>query len=286
MAGELLYQAIMKVPGLTGTWQQRNAQLYKKLGSPMGTYNGGLSQNSWLLNQINKNNYYKAGLPGAQTTGGKTTGGSTNPAEGILGSGTQNIVPNTDIYSQDVMTQEAWFDPFDEWTRNFVNTYMKPGWERDTYNPAMQQMTKSLSDSNQQTYLSGAGRGSGAQKNLADMAKEMMTEEERMRQGFQEKSVETRDAIRSSLAVPLYTANMERWGDAPWRNIETGGADMEEIVGNLGGTLGGTNLEDLIASLNTWTPVKGDSAPVRDWTVTPTSPYKTSLFDQYTNRAY
>ena len=53
----LLYQAIMGVPGLTGTWQQRNAQLYKALGSPMGAYKGNLQQNLYLLDQIKKKNY-------------------------------------------------------------------------------------------------------------------------------------------------------------------------------------------------------------------------------------
>lgn len=57
---ELLYQAVMKVPTLTGTWQQRNAQLYAKLGgsSKYGTYKGNLQQNSWLLNQIRTTNYF------------------------------------------------------------------------------------------------------------------------------------------------------------------------------------------------------------------------------------
>jgi hypothetical protein len=57
MAGQQLYQLIMEVPGLTGTWQQRNAQLYKALGSPMGAYKGNLQQNLYLLDQIKKKNY-------------------------------------------------------------------------------------------------------------------------------------------------------------------------------------------------------------------------------------
>lgn len=60
----LLYQEIMNVPNLTGTWQQRNAQLYKALGSPMGAYKGTYDQNIYLLNQLKKNDYFKSGLPG------------------------------------------------------------------------------------------------------------------------------------------------------------------------------------------------------------------------------
>ena len=63
---QLLYQAIMGVPGLTGTWQQRNAQYYKALGSPMGAYKGTKEQNLYLLSQISKKNFPQAPAPTAQ----------------------------------------------------------------------------------------------------------------------------------------------------------------------------------------------------------------------------
>jgi len=59
-----LYQEIMNVPGLTGTWKERNRQLYEMLGSPQGAYKGSYEQNINLLNQLKKNNYFKSGLPG------------------------------------------------------------------------------------------------------------------------------------------------------------------------------------------------------------------------------
>ena len=55
-----LYQAIMNVPGLSGTAYQRQQQLYQRLGSPQGAYAGTYNQNIWLLGQVNKGNY---GLP-------------------------------------------------------------------------------------------------------------------------------------------------------------------------------------------------------------------------------
>jgi len=61
-----LYQEIMNVPGLTGRWQDRNRQLYEKLGSPLGPYNAGLEHNMYLLNQIRNNDYFRGGLPGQQ----------------------------------------------------------------------------------------------------------------------------------------------------------------------------------------------------------------------------
>jgi hypothetical protein len=61
-----LYQQIMNVPGLTGTWQQRNAQYYKALGSPMGKYTGSLQQNLYLLDQIKKQNFPQVQAPAPQ----------------------------------------------------------------------------------------------------------------------------------------------------------------------------------------------------------------------------
>jgi hypothetical protein len=83
----LLYQEVMNVPGLSGTWQQRNAQLYQKLGSPMGAYQGNLQQNLYLLDQIKKNNYFKGGLPGQQQAA--STPAPTPAPAPTVSSGTQ-----------------------------------------------------------------------------------------------------------------------------------------------------------------------------------------------------
>ncbi len=77
----LLYQEIMSVPGLTGSWQQRNAQLYKLLGSPMGAYKGNTQQNLYLLDQIQKNNYFKSGLPGQQQTAAPAQTATAQPQQ-------------------------------------------------------------------------------------------------------------------------------------------------------------------------------------------------------------
>jgi len=282
-----LYQQIMDVPGLTGSWQSRNKQLYEKLGSPMGPYEGTYSQNIMLLNKLKENDYYKGGLPGQQQqTQTQAASTSQGPHERIADESLENVQPNTDIYSEDVMKQNAWFDPFDEWTRNFVNTYMKEEWERDVYNPAMKSMSRNLSEANQATSLSGAWRTGGARNNLADMAKEMMVEEDRMRTAFQDQSVELRDQIRSQLAAPLYNANMTRWGDSVWRDMNLEGADMNEIRGNLEGSLGGDNLNELLEKINNWTPDASGGGTVRDWTVSPDSPYSPNLFERYTQPRY
>jgi hypothetical protein len=53
----LLYQDIMNVQGLGGsTPGEKQAQLYERLGAPMGRYTGSYDQNIWLWNQIQKGN--------------------------------------------------------------------------------------------------------------------------------------------------------------------------------------------------------------------------------------
>lgn len=44
------------MPGLSGTPYQRQKQLYERLGSPLGPYQGSYQQNIWLLGQIQKGN--------------------------------------------------------------------------------------------------------------------------------------------------------------------------------------------------------------------------------------
>lgn len=261
-----LYQDIMKVPGLTGTWQQRNKQLYEKLGSPLGAYKGNYDQNIMLLNKIKSNDYYKSGLPGTTNTG--SSGG---PHEQIANDSTKGLNPDDRIYHEDIMPQEAWYSDFDEWTRNYVNTYMRPEWEKETYNPAMKKMTQDIGQANQQAGTSGAWRTTMGRQSLADMAKQMTQQEEKMRQGFQDKSVEMRDAIRTNLADPLYIANMKRWGDAPWRGMDTEGLNLEGLGSDL--NLGGNNLNDLITDIGNWEPNPDVDVPQYDWTVQPDSPW-------------
>ena len=275
----LLYQRIMHVPGLTGTWRQRLDQYHRALyGTP---YDGSLQTGMRLLGEIGKRNF-----PQVQNTQAQQSQPTATPQQQIFDQTAQNIKPNTDIFSEDVMKQDAWFDPFDEWTRNFVDEHMRPEWERDVYDPAMRAMNENLYRGNQAAGMSGGYRHSGIQKSLKDMAMEAKTEEERMREAFHGSTVEVRDAIRSQLAAPLYTANMQRWGDAPWRNVGTEGADMGEIRSNLAGTLGGTNLNDLLSKVGNWTPNASGGGTVRDWSVNPSGPWSPGLFTQYTRNLY
>ncbi len=276
----LLYQRIMHVPGLTGTWRQRLDQYHRALTGR--AYDGSRDQGMFMLNAIGQRNF-----PQAQTTQApqqQEQAPVAAPQEQIAQDTLKNIQPNTDIYSEDVMKQDAWFDPFDEWTRNFVETQMRPEWERDVYEPAMKEMNQALYQSGQSMGASGGYRHSGMQKSLKDMAENAMKQEETMRRDFQDSTVDVRDAIRSQLAAPLYRSNMQRWGDSPWGNINTQGADMNEIAGNLQGTLGGESLEDLLNRVGNWTPDASGGGTQRDWRVQPHSNWTPNLFSQYAQR--
>lgn len=97
----------MNVPGLTGTWQQRNSQLYAKLGSPMGKYTGSLQQNLYLLDQIKKNNYFQGGLPGQAAPQTQQAPASSAGAQAGV-SATEGTVQTP---WGEVMPWEQYFDP-------------------------------------------------------------------------------------------------------------------------------------------------------------------------------
>ena len=243
----------------------------------MGSYTGSYSQNIMLLNSIRDNDYYQSGLPGAQSTG--TTGGSH--VDQISDNSLENVNTRTgdDNYFEDIMSQGEFNQPFDEWTRNFADTYMKPEWEESVYNPTMRQLNKGIGDYNQQAGNSGAWRSTMTQKNLANMAEDAMREDQRMQKEFRENVLDVRDSIRSNLANPLYESNIERWYDAPWGNVDT-----PEGAENIPG-VGGDDLDSLIESINNWTPGENEGeAPLMDWTFPPNSSFyspDSNIFRQY-----
>jgi hypothetical protein len=132
-----LYQDIMTVPGLTGTWQQRNAQYYKALGSPMGAYKGTLQQNLYLLDQIKKKNFPQAPAPAPQPAATPTATPQqtlaqqyTDPLTGQLKSAAEipqyeNVMPFYDAWGrmipQATIAAESQINP--ESLRNYNSAY-------------------------------------------------------------------------------------------------------------------------------------------------------------------
>ena len=263
-----LYQEIMRVPGLTGTWQERNKQLYYKLGAPYGTYSGNLQQNLWLLNKIQSNNYYKSGLPGTQQQGGSS---GKNPLEDNADELLNNITPQQSF--QDVMPQETWNSIFDEWTRNFANEYMLPEWQKNTYDPSMKGYVQDLGNLNQKIGLAGR-RSVAAEKTLSDAAEETMRQEENLRTQYQSGLADLRQNVITNWATPLYKSQMDKYMNSPWADLNLGemstgaGLDVGGIIDELNQSYNGQlpDLETLMGNLGDWSPTSG-SVPLQDWTV-------------------
>lgn len=281
----LLYQEIMNVPGLSGTWQQRNKDLYYKLGAPYGTYQGNLQQNLWLLDQIRKNDYFKANQPWNPKPASQPTTTPVDPRQGIADATLNKVEPSPSF--SDVMPRDTWNSVFDEWTRNFANEYVLPEWQEATYKPAIEDMTRTLGNMNQQIGLTGAWRSGTANNSLTRAAEESIKQEEQLRKDYQSDIASLRDAVMTNWANPLYQSQMERYTNAPWRNLNLGemsnqaGINANTLIGNLASDYGVTDtnkLTDLIGNLGNWDPSSKPDKTLYDWTVPKAD---LSLIEQY-----
>lgn len=275
----MLYQDIMKVPGLSGTWQQRNKELYYKLGAPLGSYRGNLNQNMFLVNQLKNNDNFSGGFPGQEG------GGSSDPRQGIADAALSNITPTKSF--SDVMPQGQWNQVFDEWTRNFVQEYSLPEWQRNVYDPYMEEATRSLEQMNKQVGLGGR-RSVGQESMLGRASDEAIKREEDLRTQYQSDVAQLRENVISSWATPLYESQMKRYTNAPWRNLNLGtmtdeaGMNPQGMIGELTGQYGWSNgvpenLESLMGNLGSFESTAGN-LPTYDWSA-PTGDL--SLFNQY-----
>jgi len=263
MAAELFYQAIQKVPGLTGTrYQDKGRDLYYKLGAPYGEYKGNLQQNSWLLGEINKNNYYSASQPwNAASTQGTTQGAM----EGIADAGLGDAAPIENF--QDLLPQDQFYGIFDEWTRNFVNEYVLPEWQEKTYNKELENMAMALGNLNKQMGVSGAWRSGTARGSLYRAADESLEQEEQLRQDYQSQISALRDQIQNQWAAPIYNNEMTDYMNSPTSGIDlTGiGDDMVDSLSGENGVSGVPTIGDLIGDLSAENIVNRPQPPVHDW---------------------
>jgi hypothetical protein len=276
-----LYQDIMNVPGLSGTWQQRNKDLYYKLGAPMGTYQGNLQQNLWLLNQIKNNNYFKDSQPwNPQPAPVQEQAPAVDPRAAIAEPVLEKVQAPKSF--QDVIPQDTWNSVFDEWTRNFVTEYVEPEWKEHTYDINMRDMAKSLENLNKQIGL--RGRSGTAQASLDKAADEAVRQEQLMRQEHQGNIANLRNQIQQNWATPLYESEMGQYANSPWRNLNLGdissqaGIDARGMVGDLASQYNITDtnkLNELIGNLGNWNRT---TPTVYDWSVPQGD---VSLFNQY-----
>lgn len=267
-----LYQEIMNVPGLTGTWQQRNKDLYYKLGAPFGKYKGNLQQNSWLLGQIQSNNYFKDYQPWNTQATTATTTATTDPLAAVADPVLDKVETRKPF--SEVMPQETWNSVFDEWTRNFVNEYVLPEWQQETYNPALENMIRGLYNTNQQMGVSGQWRSGVAQSNLERTAEENLKEEERLRKQYQSDIAALRDKVLEAWANPLYAKQMEMYNNAPWGDYKLDSDNLSEeakgMISDLSEQYGisdQASLGELITGLeNIFNGEVPTTPTVRDWT--------------------
>jgi hypothetical protein len=157
-----LYQQIMNVPGLTGTWQQRNAQYYKALGSPLGKYTGSLQQNLYLLDQIKKKNFpqVKASTP-------------TAPAAPAVNPGAQA--------GQEMVPQTPWGEVM-PWEQFFDENLAKSGAAQRSaryFDPLVQRAQEGIQGEYATRGLSRSGQRG---RSVLDMYKGMADEEASMRE--------------------------------------------------------------------------------------------------------
>jgi len=267
-----LYQVVMDVPGLTGTWQQRNKDLYYKLGAPFGPYKGNLKQNNWLLSQILGNNYFKNYQPWNTQATTATTTATTDPLAAVADPVLDKVETRKPF--SEVMPQETWNSVFDEWTRNFVNEYVLPEWQEETYNPALEEMIRGLYNTNQQMGVSGQWRSGVAQSNLQRTAEEGLKQEESLRKQYQSDIANLRDKVLETWANPLYAKQMEMYSNAPWGDYKLNSDNLSQeaqgMISDLSTQYGisdQASLGELITGLeNIFNGEVPTTPTVRDWT--------------------
>jgi hypothetical protein len=232
-----------------------------------------------MLNKIHSNNYYANGLPGAAPAANATpqAGPMETIAQGTLG----NV---QDIKNfQTIMPQDTWNNVFDEWTRNFATEYVLPEWQAQTYNPTVEDMTRSLGNMNQQMGVTGAWRSGGAQNDLQRAAQEALKQEENLRTQYQSDIAKLRDSVLTTWATPTYEDQMRNYNNSPLTdlNLSNISNNAAGIINNLGSQYGVTDasaLEELIGNLSNTNMADAPAIPTYDW-----SAHKAnlSLIEQY-----
>lgn len=262
-------KAILKSTGLTlSQLKQLNPEAFKGNKQPIN-YAGTVLRTSY------KDKFYPAK---------SLTKAPVDPRQGIADSALGNVVP-TKPFSE-VMPQEQWNQVFDEWTRNYVKTYMEPEWRTNVYEPAVKEYQKQLEDMNRQ--IGVQGRMSGAQdRALTTGVDEAIKAEKDLRTQYQSNVADVRNQIKQSWADPLYESQMKRYTDAPWRNQDLSkvstdaGINVPNVISELNKQYSVTGPQDvgsLVNSLNTWNPDLNNTGKTYDWTVPGVN---TDIFSQY-----
>lgn len=180
----LLYQRIMAVPGLSGTWKQRLAQYYKALTGK--TYQGTASEGNYMISQISARNFPQAPDWNKPAQAQVQAPAPVNPATQAA----QEIVPQVDF--REVLPWEQYFDP------NLAKSSIAQRTAR-YYDPLVQSSQQGI----ESDYASRGLTRSGARStSLLDMYKEMADQEATMREqlyGTREKEAREGYGLQQSL---------------------------------------------------------------------------------------
>jgi hypothetical protein len=88
----------------------------------------------------------------------------------------------------------------------------------------MEKAESGLYDMNQNIGLSGNWRNRGSAREMDSAARDAQLGEEQLRSGFNNQVLGLRDQYMEGWVNPLYQSRMTNFYEAPWRNINTGGA--------------------------------------------------------------
>lgn len=144
------------------------------------------------------------------------------PLQNLLSQYTDRIQVDPRVFSQEVMGQDQFYQPFKAWTNNFVQQYMRPEFERYQLNPYNQQATQELYGLNQLQGASGGWRTNQARTDYNNQANQFQLGREDLLRKYSDNVMNVYDTMRSQWADPLYKSRFQKFYEAPWRNINTG----------------------------------------------------------------
>jgi hypothetical protein len=127
-----------------------------------------------------------------------------------------NVDPR--VFSNEVLPQDQFEQPFDAWVKNAIDMYLRPEFERYQYNPYMQNAANQMGEMNQNIGLTGAWRNARSGVDLDQTAQAQMMGREQLLSDYANQALGVRDAFKSSWSDPLYRSRMEQFYNSPTRS--------------------------------------------------------------------
>lgn len=126
------------------------------------------------------------------------------------------------VFGKDVMSYDQFSQPFDQWIRQTTDQYLKPDFLRYQYDPFVKQANQQMWDMNQNQGLSGAWRARQSGTDLSNAAQGFNLQGEDLRRQYNDQALQVRDKFLNAWANPLYQSQMQKFYEAPFRNMNLG----------------------------------------------------------------